>query len=214
MSDIDSLDYDSDEKDKQDLVSRDPEGMSDGEEDAFNASGADDPALPELQLPGVDTMADAGSAQAIFEESGGLEGDIDLSEDEYDPGEDGFQKFDAESRQDYIESFHPEASHMNYDEIDALCTVVRDSDGNVVDALHLTNPWLTKYEYTRVLGQRTKQLNSGVRPAVQVPPNIVDNSVIAKMELAEKKIPFIIRRPLPGGGTEFWRLKDLEIVSH
>ena len=28
----------------------------------------------------------------------------------------------------------------------------------------------------------------------------------------QKKIPFIIKRPLPGGGVEYWRVPDLEII--
>ena len=33
------------------------------------------------------------------------------------------------------------------------------------------------------------------------------------MEMKEK-LPFIIRRPLPNGGSEFWKLKDLELISY
>ena len=32
------------------------------------------------------------------------------------------------------------------------------------------------------------------------------------MELKEKKIPFIIQRPLPNGNAEYWALEDLEIL--
>ena len=67
---------------------------------------------------------------------------------------------------------------------------------------------------TRVLGQRTKQINSGSQSFVEVPPHILDGYVIAEKELLEKKLPFIIQRPLPGGGQEYWHLKDLEILGH
>ena len=30
--------------------------------------------------------------------------------------------------------------------------------------------------------------------------------------LEEKNIPVIIRRPLPNGSSEYWHLKDLEII--
>jgi DNA-directed RNA polymerase subunit K/omega len=40
----------------------------------------------------------------------------------------------------------------------------------------------------------------------------MDGYVIAQKELEDKKIPFIIRRPLPNGGSEFWRLNDLQII--
>ena len=32
-------------------------------------------------------------------------------------------------------------------------------------------------------------------------------------ELEEKKIPFIIRRPLPNGGSEYWNVSDLELLE-
>jgi hypothetical protein len=31
-------------------------------------------------------------------------------------------------------------------------------------------------------------------------------------ELEEKKMPFIIKRPMPNGGCEYWKLSDLEIL--
>ena len=36
--------------------------------------------------------------------------------------------------------------------------------------------------------------------------------LIANRELQEKKIPFIIRRPLPNGGSEYWDIRDLELL--
>ena len=33
------------------------------------------------------------------------------------------------------------------------------------------------------------------------------------MELKEKKIPFIIRRPLPDNSFEYWKLQDLELID-
>ena len=71
---------------------------------------------------------------------------------------------------------------------------------------------MSKYEKTRILGQRAKQINSGNKPFVNVPKNIMDGYLIAQEELMQKKLPFIIRRPLPSGGSEYWRIKDLEIL--
>ena len=71
---------------------------------------------------------------------------------------------------------------------------------------------LTKYEKTRVLGIRAKQINNGAIPMTSVPDNVMDGYLIALKELEEKKIPVIIRRPLPNGSSEYWKLKDLEII--
>jgi len=137
--------------------------------------------------------------------------DDDDDEDEYD--ETYLQKFDNEIVKNYISEFHPECLNNNYDEIQKLSIVTRGSDGIIIDPLHRTIPYLTKYEKARILGQRAKQIETGVKPLVSVPDNIVDSYIIAELELREKKIPFIIRRPIPGGGCEYWSLKDLEFVA-
>ena len=101
----------------------------------------------------------------------------------------------------------------NYDEISKLTVVVRDSNNIIIDSLHRTIPFLTKYEKARILGQRAKQIEIGSRPFVSVPENVIDSYIIAELELQQKRIPFIIRRPIPGGACEYWNLKDLEVIS-
>ena len=113
-------------------------------------------------------------------------------------------------REDLISNFHPESKSHNYEEIKQLAKVTRNKNGIIVDELHKTIPILTKYEKTRILGQRAKQIETGAVTLVQVPPNIIDSYLIAKLELAQNKIPFIIRRPLPNGGMEYWYVSDLE----
>jgi DNA-directed RNA polymerase I, II, and III subunit RPABC2 len=132
--------------------------------------------------------------------------------DNDDDGESKLKKFDKELRNDYLVNFHPESLIQNYDEIYNLARVVRDPNGVIVDTLHKTLPMLTKYEKTRILGQRAKQINNGATPFIKVPEGIIDGYLIALKELEEKKIPFIIRRPLPNRGSEYWHIEDLEIV--
>ena len=138
-----------------------------------------------------------------------------LEEGEYESEDDldnKFKKFDRELRNDYLINFHPESLVQNYDEIYNLARVVRDNTGNIIDELHKTLPILTKYEKTRILGQRAKQINDGATPFVKVPEDVIDGYLIALKELEEKKIPFIIRRPLPNRGSEYWHLEDLQII--
>jgi DNA-directed RNA polymerase subunit K/omega len=128
-------------------------------------------------------------------------------------------KFDKEIRKNYLLDFHPETLINNYEEIQAMSTIKKDDDGIVIDEFHKTLPFLTKYEKTRILGQRTKQINSGAKPYIDKSTlmengkPIIDGYIIALKELEAKKIPFIIRRPLPNGGSEYWKLKDLEIIN-
>jgi DNA-directed RNA polymerase I, II, and III subunit RPABC2 len=124
------------------------------------------------------------------------------------------QKFNAEINKEYILEHHQECIISNYDEIATLAVVVRDKNGNVVDDLHRTPPYLTKYERARILGQRAKQINAGAPVYVKVPEKVIDGYLISELELRSKRIPFIIKRPIPGGACEYWNVKDLEVISY
>lgn len=139
--------------------------------------------------------------------------DSDDSDSDSDSDEEYLQKFNKELNHNYLLTSHPESVMHNYDEILAMTKVVKNEDGIIVDPLHKTMPYLTKYEKARVIGQRSKQLNAGAFPFVKVPETIIDGYLIAEMELKAKRIPFIIRRPLPNGGSEYWKLQDLEDIS-
>lgn len=139
----------------------------------------------------------------------------DEEEDEDDDDADGeeyLKKFNDEINTNYIMSFHQESVLHNYDEILKMAIVTRNKDGTIIDPLHKTLPYLTKYEKTRVIGQRAKQIDSGATAFVKVPENVIEGYLIAEIELKEKKIPFIIRRPLPNGGSEYWHISDLENI--
>jgi DNA-directed RNA polymerase I, II, and III subunit RPABC2 len=137
--------------------------------------------------------------------------DDDDDDDEYE--ENYLQKFDYEINKNYVTEFHPECLNHNSDEVSKLAKVIRDENNIIIDPLHKTLPYLTKYEKARVLGQRAKQIETGAKPLVKVPENIIDGYIIAELELREKKIPFIIKRPIPGGAFEYWHIKDLEIIG-
>ena len=48
---------------------------------------------------------------------------------------------------------------------------------------------------------------------IQVPKNIKDVRKIAELELKQRKIPFIIKRPLPNKGCEYIKIEDLEYIN-
>ena len=143
---------------------------------------------------------------------------------EYDSGEDSdteyeedetelyLKRFDENTRKNIITDYYPELMQQNYDEVEALCRIVRNDEGIIMDPLHRTLPFLTKYEKARILGERAKQINSGAMPVIEVDNTVIDGYLIALKELEEKKIPFIIKRPLPNGGCEYWKLSDLEVL--
>ncbi len=99
---------------------------------------------------------------------------------------------------------------LNYEDIKRHLLIVRREDGVIEDPHHTTVPYLTKYEFARVVGMRVTQLNTGARPFVET--TRMDSYLIAEQEIREKKLPFIIRRPIPNKSPEFWRLCDLELL--
>ena len=138
--------------------------------------------------------------------------DDDDDENDDDDDENHLQKFDNELKKKYIASFHPESLSYNNEETESMSMVTRNDSGIIIDPFHKTLPFLTKYEKTRILGIRTKQLNEGAKPYVDVNPTIIDGYIIAQLELEHKKLPFIILLPIPNGSSELWRLQDLEII--
>jgi|UniRef100_A0A6C0IQK7 DNA-directed RNA polymerase subunit K/omega len=136
----------------------------------------------------------------------------DESESDEDEDQD-FKKFDQDLQKNILLDYHPELKQISYEEMMTLSTVVRDKNGIIIDPLHTTIPILTRYEQAKVVGLRAKQINAGSNPFVDVPSHVIDGITIAEKEFIEKKIPFIIRRPIPNGVSEYWKLEDLEILE-
>jgi DNA-directed RNA polymerase I, II, and III subunit RPABC2 len=143
-------------------------------------------------------------------ETGEEEDDDDDDESLVDDND--LKKFNNSVKNDLISQFHPEMMEHNEKEIKLMSTVVRDTEGRIIDKLHRSIPFVTKYEKARIIGERTRQLNSGAIPFIVVEPDIIDGYLIAVEEFNKKKIPFIIKRPLPSGKCEYWKLSDLEIM--
>uniref|UniRef100_A0A6C0HI36 DNA-directed RNA polymerase n=1 Tax=viral metagenome TaxID=1070528 RepID=A0A6C0HI36_9ZZZZ len=135
--------------------------------------------------------------------------DVDDEDDEY---EDELQKFKDYQVISSLEKQHPEIMQVNYEEVLLLSKVVRNVRGEIIDPLHTTLPILTKYEKARVIGSRAEQINRGAAPSIPVDESIIDGRIIAIMEFENKSIPFIIARPLPSGGIEYWKVNDLEVL--
>ena len=80
----------------------------------------------------------------------------------------------------------------------------------------VTRGYFTKYEYTTLVGTRARQLEEGAKPLVELTglkqsdPAFVLN--VAKREIAQQKLPFVIRRQLPDGTAEFWSAQEMEVM--
>jgi len=117
-----------------------------------------------------------------------------------------------ENNDDYLKTYHPEEIHLSFEEIHNLSLVTRNSFGIIIDENHKTFPILSKYEKTKLLGIRVSQLNKGAEPFIEINGIVFDKCLIAEKELKEKKMPFIIKRPIPNGKFEYWNIADLEII--
>jgi DNA-directed RNA polymerase I, II, and III subunit RPABC2 len=141
-----------------------------------------------------------------------INSDIDDMDDDDDDDENYLQKFDESLKTQVIADHHPEMKSHNYDEIINMSKVTRNVYGAIIDPLHRSVPFITRYEKAKIIGERAAQLGAGAQPFIEVDENIIDDYIIASKEFEEKKIPFIIKRPMPNGGCEYWRMEDLEII--
>jgi DNA-directed RNA polymerases I, II, and III subunit RPABC2 len=192
-----------DEDDEQSAIKNDEDDSPDDVEDSDIEIDDEGEAIEKQPKP----FKPKKTTQLIIDDGDDDNDDDDEYEENY------LQKFDNEVNRNYIVDFHPECLNHNSDEVEKLSTVIRDENNIIIDPLHKTIPYLTKYEKARILCQRAKQIETGAKPFVKVPEHIIDSYVIAELELREKKIPFIIKRPIPGGAFEYWNLKDLENIN-
>ena len=101
----------------------------------------------------------------------GLDEDVDNDDDDIDDEDElnstkKVHLFDKEVNMDYIKETHPECLPINMDELKVMLPVIRNENGIIIDDFHTTIPILTKYEKTRVLGQRASMIEHGDRKSV------------------------------------------------
>jgi DNA-directed RNA polymerase subunit K/omega len=79
-----------------------------------------------------------------------------------------------------------------------------------------TRPYFTKYEYVHLLAVRTQQLAEGAKPLVSLDglntsdPRLVEK--LAKREIEQRKLPFLVNRIFPDKDAEKWSVQELEIM--
>jgi DNA-directed RNA polymerase I, II, and III subunit RPABC2 len=82
--------------------------------------------------------------------------------------------------------------------------------------IRITLPYYSKYEYTALLGMRAQQLAEGAKPLVSLEGLIASSPDfpvnLAKKEILEQKLPFIIHRRLPNGVSEYWSATELSLI--
>lgn len=89
---------------------------------------------------------------------------------------------------------------------------VENTYSNYFKNKRTTRPYITKFEKAKIIGVRAEQLAVGAKANIIVPEYLTDVRKIAENEFYEKKIPFIIRRKLPDGTFEYFRLTDFKNI--
>ena len=100
-------------------------------------------------------------------------------------------------------------------------TILPDSYDDIMAAyatvVRKTQPIMSKYEKTKIIGVRLEQLARNFPPTVDlkdIPKPFKTQDYlrnIANEELKQRPLPFMIARTLPSGVKEYWRLEDMVI---
>lgn len=86
-----------------------------------------------------------------------------------------------------------------------------------LDKPKISKKIMTKYEFDKIIGQRTIALANGSLPFVNTEGLIIKSNIelrqIALQELREGKLPMIVKRPLPNNSFEEIRVRDLDLIA-
>lgn len=96
------------------------------------------------------------------------------------------------------------------DDTELLKVGVRPTPKPVPKEKRITTPYMTKYEKARILGTRALQIAMNAPVLVDIEGE-TDPLQLARKELAQKKIPLIVRRYLPDNSYEDWSVEELII---
>jgi DNA-directed RNA polymerase subunit K/omega len=196
-------DYTEDQDDELELEEEDGDNTSDAMGETVEYADEDDEDGAEQERTEIQIMQPNDDNDSLPDDLN------DLDEEDYN---NHLRKFGDVAHREHVSRFHSELKAISPEEMQALCTVVRDAQGNIVDPLHTTMPRLTKYERTRVLSERACQIDRGAPPFIALPDSIIQAHTIAEYEFNAGLLPFIISRPMSGGGMEYWKLSDLENI--
>lgn len=107
-----------------------------------------------------------------------------------------------------------EASSITYIPVDDDVKTLQENEKYVKSEDRISRPYLSKYEKTLIISDRTIQIKTGSMIFIKDKPGKNDLKTMnarqkAEMELALGKCPFIIERPLANGKIELWDANEL-----
>jgi DNA-directed RNA polymerase I, II, and III subunit RPABC2 len=142
-----------------------------------------------------------------------------MSDNEYDNddsiggGESNFEdEFNEEELENEEQNEYDDKQDIEFINIEGgenIQNTTRNIRSDQIVTEKVTTRFLTKYEKARIIGARALQISKNAPVMVEIEPGEWDPIKIAERELIERKIPFIIRRYLPDGSYEDWRVDEL-----
>ena len=127
-----------------------------------------------------------------------------MDEDDYEIDDYNDEIDDIEDENSYLEQENIEEKQFN---IISYNDIVK----NINTKEKKTIPYLSKFEKARIIGARLQQLAYGAQPKINA-ENLHNINDIVLEELKQRKIPFIIRRSMPNGTYEDWKMEEFEYV--
>jgi DNA-directed RNA polymerase subunit K/omega len=112
----------------------------------------------------------------------------------------------------FLKQHHPECRLDYVEEVMQKLPLAAYPPDSGSDPKHKGVPYLTLFEKTKIIGFRANQLSQGARPLIELPEYVTDVLEIARLELEQKRLPYILKRPFPDGSYEYIRLADLMII--
>lgn len=97
-------------------------------------------------------------------------------------------------------------------------TIVDDDTPGINIPIHSkggkkTSAVISKYEFTTLVWCRALQISNGDPPKVDPDGSVVPIDIAIK-ELEERKIPLVIERQLPNGGSEYWNPNEMNLLTY
>jgi DNA-directed RNA polymerase subunit K/omega len=159
-------------------------------------------------------MADEDNVPDLMDAADDAEDIQELEEEQVEDQNDSTRELAKESRAlQFLNTHHPEARIDYQEDVLKKLTVSTFPPDNNRDWKHKSVPYLTVFEKTKMIGFRADQLAKGCKPFIHpIPPHITDVLEIAALELEQRRLPFILKRPMPDGSFEYIRLQDLLII--
>ena len=183
--------------------------MSDSEDFVEDADLNEDSVGEDSDDASADSDGEEMPAEALQEDPVDLRSAVD--ESDLSTTLDEIAQFDKNDVGDHIRRWHPQECFLSMKEVAEKSVVHRGDDERIIDDDMHTFSKMTKFEKTRIIGIRQKQLEHGANSFIVT--DLTDSYLIAQEELRQKAIPFFVVRYIPHNRTEIFRAKDLEIVE-